>query len=97
MRTGDAVVLDYRLLHGAHANDAAERRDCVLLSFTPAWSGLPSDLRAHLVQHLALPTVEEHAAAGRLLPARLLPTFDGDRDEVEINVSAPAEFTVRDG
>ncbi len=95
VRAGDAVVLDYRLLHGTHANDAGERRDCVLLSFTPAWTRLPSDLRGHLVQHLALPSAEERPAARRLLPARLLPTFDGDLDEVEISVSAPAQFTVR--
>jgi ectoine hydroxylase-related dioxygenase (phytanoyl-CoA dioxygenase family) len=54
-RPGDAVVLDYRLLHGTHPNAAATRRDAVLLSFAPSWRDLPDDVRGHLIQHLALP------------------------------------------
>lgn len=36
-QVGDAVLLDYRVLHGTHPNAAAGCRDCVLLSFTPSW------------------------------------------------------------
>ena len=59
---GDAVVLDYRPLHGTHANASGERRDCVLLSFTPSWRELPKDVRAHLIQHLAQPDPDERPA-----------------------------------
>lgn len=38
---GDAVALDYRLLHGTHPNAGTARRDAVLLSFTPCWRELP--------------------------------------------------------
>ena len=31
VRAGDAVILDYRLLHGTHANNSDFRRDCILL------------------------------------------------------------------
>jgi Phytanoyl-CoA dioxygenase (PhyH) len=35
LRAGDAVVIDYRLLHSTHGNAGNTRRDCILLSFTP--------------------------------------------------------------
>jgi hypothetical protein len=92
-RAGDAVVLDYRLLHGTHPNASSKRRDCLLLSFTPNWGGLPADVRAHLVRHLALP------ADGEPVPptgwtAELLPRFDGARADLELNRLAPARFAV---
>jgi hypothetical protein len=55
MRAGDAVAIDYRLLHGTHGNASSVRRDCILLSFTPSWRRLPEDIRAHLIDHPALP------------------------------------------
>lgn len=65
LRSGDAVLLDYRLLHGTHPNMATERRDAVLLSFAPSWRELPKDVQAHLIQHPALPTQDEDGASDR--------------------------------
>jgi Phytanoyl-CoA dioxygenase (PhyH) len=90
---GDAVVLDYRLLHGTHANASGERRDCVLLSFTPSWRELPRDVRAHLIQHLAQPNPDERPALTRW-QVELLPSFDGPRADRELNLTAPAHFAV---
>lgn len=93
LRAGDAVVLDYRLLHGTHANASDLRRDGILLSFAPAWSELPADVRAHLILHPALPLPEEDpqptAAAATLLPA-----YDGERASLPLNRNAPARFSV---
>jgi hypothetical protein len=90
---GDAVMLDYRLLHGTHANASGERRDCVLLSFTPSWRELPKDVRAHLIQHLAQPNPDERRALTRW-QAELLPSFDGPHSDLELNLTAPAHFAV---
>jgi ectoine hydroxylase-related dioxygenase (phytanoyl-CoA dioxygenase family) len=92
-RAGDAVLLDYRLLHGTHPNASAERRDCVQLSFTPRWRDLPSDVRSHLV-HLAQPSDDERPAPASWL-AELLPSFAGTRVDLELNRVAPARFAVR--
>ncbi len=92
-RAGDAVVIDYRLLHSAHANLSAERRDCVLLSFTPSWRDLPEDLRAHLIQHLAQPAAHERGVDD-LSWAKLLPDFDGVRKDLELNRTAPPRFAI---
>jgi hypothetical protein len=87
-RPGDAVVLDYRVLHGTHPNAAAARRDAVLLSFTPSWRRLPEDMRGHLIQHLALPGEGEIVPRGGW-QERLLPRFDGERADVPLNLVAP--------
>jgi ectoine hydroxylase-related dioxygenase (phytanoyl-CoA dioxygenase family) len=92
-QAGDAIVLDYRLLHGTHANASGEPRDCVLLSFTPSWRELPTDIRAHLVQHLAQPNRDERPGLTRF-PVELLPSFDGPRADLELNLTAPAHFAV---
>jgi Phytanoyl-CoA dioxygenase (PhyH) len=92
-RAGDAVVLDYRLLHGTHPNAAATRRDAVLLSFTPSWRGLPVDVRAHLIQHLALPRADEPVPAGEW-QAELLPRFDGPRADLTLSREPPAQFAI---
>lgn len=88
---GDAIVLDYRLLHGAHANATAMRRDAILLNFAPHWSGLPADLRSHLIQHSALPQRHEHAPAS----ARWLPEFSGKRRSLRLDREVPANFQAR--
>ena len=90
-RAGDAVLFDYRLLHGTHANATPSRRDCVLLSFTPSWRSLPDELRGHLIQHPALPGDDERADAE---PRALLPRFDGPRRDLPIERRAPAGFAV---
>jgi ectoine hydroxylase-related dioxygenase (phytanoyl-CoA dioxygenase family) len=93
-RAGDAVALDYRLLHGTHANAAAARRDAVLLTFTPGWSGLPRDVRAHLIQHLALPRPDEVVPPGGW-QAELLPRFDGPPADLALRWEPPPAFAVR--
>lgn len=94
-RPGDAVVLDYRLLHGTHANVAATRRDCLLLSFTPCWRELPTDLRAHLIRHLAQPRDDEQVPDTSSWE-QLLPSFDGLRADLPLNRVAPSSFSVAD-
>lgn len=86
---GDAVVLDYRLLHGTHPHRGERRRDSLLLSFAPDWARLPADLRAHLVRHPAQP---QAPAATRRLDRELLPTFGGTPRDLPLNRVAPAEF-----
>jgi hypothetical protein len=76
---GDAVVADYRLLHGTHPNRGAVRRDCVLLTFAPSWRTLPADIRGHLIRHPALP--DQGEAADR----PWLPSYDGPRADLPLN------------
>jgi hypothetical protein len=90
VRAGDAVVTDYRLLHGTHANVGAHRRDCVLLSFAPNWGYLPVDLRGHLIQHPALPQPGEDVS--HVTATWPLPTFDGLLCDLTLNRNAPAAF-----
>jgi ectoine hydroxylase-related dioxygenase (phytanoyl-CoA dioxygenase family) len=90
---GDAIVIDYRLLHGTHPNAASSRRDCVLLSFTPEWNALPDDIKAHLAMHPALPFEAERdqmCTYGHLLPA-----FNGEPRSLNVNRNAPAVFASR--
>jgi ectoine hydroxylase-related dioxygenase (phytanoyl-CoA dioxygenase family) len=94
-RPGDAVVLDYRLLHGTHSNGTASRRDCLVLTFAPSWRRLPADIRAHLIRHPAQPAgSEQRPRAG--WQRRLLPRFDGTPRDLDLNRVAPAEFSVHD-
>jgi hypothetical protein len=95
LRAGDAAVIDYRLLHGTHANVTAARRDCLLLSFTPSWRGLPANVRAHLVRHPAQPDRDEHARAPSWAAA-LLPHFDGVPADLPLNRVPPAQFEMID-
>ena len=90
---GDVVVLDYRLLHGTTANLTSQRRDCVLLSFTPRWHALPEDLRGHLIQHLALPRIDESVPPS-CSHANLFPRFDGRRADLDLNWHPPADFEI---
>jgi ectoine hydroxylase-related dioxygenase (phytanoyl-CoA dioxygenase family) len=94
VRSGDAVMLDYRLLHGTHPNTSSARRDSVLLSFTPSWSGLPSDLQGHLIQHLALPSKDE-CVLRTSWRAELLPSYEGARADLHLNRVPPNDFMVR--
>ena len=92
---GDAVVLDYRLLHGTHPNHGPLRRDCILLSFAPSWKEVPEDLRAHLIRHPAQPAENETASASSPISG-LLPSFSGQRRDLPLNRNAPASFEVMD-
>jgi len=92
LHAGDAVVTDYRLLHGTHANTGDHRRDCVLLSFAPNWRDLPDDVRGHLVRHPALPRDDEPAPHGTVVG--LLPTFDGQRRDLRLDRNAPPVFAI---
>jgi ectoine hydroxylase-related dioxygenase (phytanoyl-CoA dioxygenase family) len=94
LAAGDAVVIDYRLLHGTHPNGAAERRDCLLFSFAPGWSELPREVRAHLSRHPALPAGDERPPAS--WPRHLLPSFDGRPRDLPLNRMAPREFAMGD-
>lgn len=93
VRAGDAVVLDYRTLHGTHANTSDQRRDALLLNFTPSWGRLPAEIRGHLVSHTALPRADEVPTDDHPL-AGLLPVYDGPRRDLPLNRFPPAEFTV---
>ncbi len=93
LSAGDAVLLDYRVLHGTHPNVTAERRDAVLLSFTPKWDSLPDDVRGHLIQHPCLPATNESFAATSWR-RDLLPSFNGVPRDLPLNRVPPAAFVV---
>jgi hypothetical protein len=93
LRAGDAVALDYRLLHGTHPNSSNGRPDCILLSFTPSRRRLPEDIRAHLIDHPALPLANEATQASQVFP-NLLPAFEGERRSLALNRNAPPEFKI---
>jgi hypothetical protein len=96
LNAGDAVVLDYRLLHGTHANSTRAHRHCILLSFIPAWSELPTEIKAHMIAHPALPArseAESRFAAGY---DDLLPSFAGAAASLPVNRIPPASFLARD-
>jgi ectoine hydroxylase-related dioxygenase (phytanoyl-CoA dioxygenase family) len=94
MTAGDAVVIDYRLLHGTHPNARPSRRDCILLSFAPDWSGLPDDIQAHLAMHPALPAHGERSQREASEYRSLLPEFAGEPASLAVNRNAPAAFEV---
>jgi hypothetical protein len=94
-RGGDAVAIDYRLLHGTHRNASTTRRDCVILSFTPSWRRLPEDIKGHLIDHSAQPCQTEVPEALKLI-SNLLPTFDGVRRSLPLNRNAPTKFEISD-
>jgi ectoine hydroxylase-related dioxygenase (phytanoyl-CoA dioxygenase family) len=85
---GDAVVIDYRLLHGTHPNHSSSRRDALLLSFTPDWSSLPDEIRAHLAMHPALPTTAERSKFAEN-EGGIFPWYDGTPASLPINRRAP--------
>lgn len=92
LRAGDAVVVDYRLLHGTHGNRRDSRRECILLSFAPCWRTLPIDIKAHLIAHPAQPTETETNVAPAL--RRLLPSFSGMRRDLPLTRNAPPDFEI---
>ena len=95
MKAGDVAVIDYRLLHGTHGNASDTRRDCILLSFTPSWRGLPKDVRAHLISHPAQPNGIEMPPTSSEF-RNLLPTFVGERQDLPLNRNPPSHFELVD-
>lgn len=85
VEAGDAIVLDYRLLHGTYANQSSCRRDAVLMSFVPAWGDLPADVREHLALHPALPDATERTQFNRPHLEQLFPSFEGASKSLELN------------
>jgi Phytanoyl-CoA dioxygenase (PhyH) len=94
VRAGDAVALDYRLLHGTHENASDLRRDALLLTFTPSWRELPDDVRAHLIQHPALPSGDEAYRTQNPWEAEMLPEWHGPLATLPLNRNAPREFDI---
>jgi hypothetical protein len=93
LRRGDAALLDYRLLHGTHANSSASRRDALLFTFAPDWSSLPEDIRGHLIQHPSLPG-SVSLLGGSPSWSGVIPEFDGPRRDLQINRAAPPRFAI---
>ena len=91
VQEGDAIAIDYRLLHSTYTNDSSSGRDCLLLTFTPSWSQLPDDIQAHLVDRPAQPTANEMPGAEM---QRVLPQFAGERRSLCLNRNAPREFNM---
>jgi ectoine hydroxylase-related dioxygenase (phytanoyl-CoA dioxygenase family) len=92
MRAGDAVIIDYRLLHGTHANTSRRRRDCLILNFAPAWNALPPDIRAHLIRSIALPQPGDREPS--VAERSFLPAFEGPRRDLPLSRTPPADFVV---
>jgi hypothetical protein len=91
LRAGDAVLLDYRVLHGTHPNAADRHRDCLILNFAPSWRRLPEDVRAHLIGGLALPTDTEREATAATI-GHLLPQYRGVQRDMVLVRDAPTAF-----
>jgi hypothetical protein len=94
LQAGDAVILDYRLLHGTHANESTTRRDALLLTFTPSWRSLPDDVRGYLIDQPSLPLQEERPPTSDSWQAQLLPCFQGPRSILRLNRNAPSNFAI---
>ncbi len=95
LSAGDAVAIDYRLLHGTHGNASPMKRQCILLSFTPSWYRLPEDIRAHLIAHPAQPSDRERLRLPSKF-AKLIPVFAGPQQDLPINRNAPSIFDILD-
>jgi hypothetical protein len=94
LRAGDAVVIDYRLLHGTHGNASDARRDCILLSFTPSWRELPADIMGHLISHPAQPANGESPTT--TWEFEILPRFGGIPKDLHVNRMSPQRFEIID-
>jgi hypothetical protein len=93
LNAGDAVAIDYRLLHGTHGNSSNVRRDCIILNFAPSWLDLPDAIKGHLISHPALPTANESPAA-LTWGSEIFPEFFGMRRDLAVNRMAPHKFQI---
>ncbi len=93
LHAGDAVAIDYRLLHSTHGNASNLRRDCVILNFTPSWRELPFDIQGHLISHPALPTADERPGVP-LWTSELIPQFSGEPRDLPVTRMAPHHFEI---
>lgn len=91
LNAGDAVIIDYRLLHGTHENSTSTRRDCIMLTFTPSWKDLPADIKGHLISHYSLPS-ENEESFNTPFHQDLMPTFEGKRKDLFVDRMPPASF-----
>src|SRR5438874_6877687 len=95
LNAGDAVAIDYRLLHGTHGNVFDARRDCIILNFAPSWRDLPSGIKGHLVSHPALPATKEYPALAAWA-SELLPRFIGEWRDLPVSRMEPHDFEISD-
>ena len=94
LSAGDAVVIDYRLLHGTHGNASGIPRDCIILNFVPSWSDLPAEIKGHLICHPALPSPAELSNLA-FAEREIFPAFSGTRRDLALNRAAPPVFDCR--
>ncbi|ACU03985.1 phytanoyl-CoA dioxygenase family protein [Pedobacter heparinus] len=95
LKAGDAVVIDYRLLHGTHPNLSSERRDCVMITFTPDWKSLPEEIQGHLSRNYSLPFYDEMRVALNY-PVDLLPEYKLTARDLEVIRVPPQDFKLID-
>jgi ectoine hydroxylase-related dioxygenase (phytanoyl-CoA dioxygenase family) len=88
-RPGDAVLLDYRVLHGTHPHDGVDVRRALILNFAPSWRTLPVEIRAHLIAGCALPGPDESVPRSF---AGVLPAFAGEQRDLALSRDAPISF-----
>lgn len=81
---GDAVVMDYRVLHGTTANQTDAHRSALIMNFAPAWHRLPERIQGHLISHQSLPSPGTRPAASSAV-AGLLPHFDGPAADLPLS------------
>ena len=70
---GDVVVVDARLIHGAHPNGSGRERTNITLWWHPAYEGLPASLRARIWKLYRREEIDTDAAANRSLRPDIWP------------------------
>lgn len=86
IQKGDAIVIDYRLLHGTEGNQTAFRRDCIILNFTPNWTSLPQEIKSHLSGHICQPEDSIEISSKDRIYFNILPDFNGEKHFMAVNL-----------
>ncbi|MBT2564684.1 phytanoyl-CoA dioxygenase family protein [Pedobacter sp. ISL-68] len=86
IQKGDAIVIDYRLLHGTEGNQSAFRRDCIILNFTPNWVCLPQEIKSHLAGHMCQPKNITQFSSKDCSYFNLLPEFSGEKKIMTVSL-----------